>query len=178
MASSKPAAVPSAPAPINDNFDITLPATNNDTCHVMIQIDPNDVAQLDLEGASGAIGRFECSSQHVVLDCKGYQYQGTIHPGPTVMVLSHTNGDGELKVDAITNEFVTLSQIDNVMEKLNAVMVQGSMDDGYKVVDDNVNSNKKEKEKVEDVSGLKEPPKKRAKTEKAAAKPKKRATKK
>jgi hypothetical protein len=60
----------------------------------------------------------------------------------------------------MTNEFVTLSQVTNVMQKLNAVMVQGEMDDGYKVVDQNVNINKK-KEAAADLKNEEEPPKKK-----------------
>ena len=45
---------------------------------------------------------------------------------------------GELKVDAMTDEFVSLTKTTNVMAKLNAV-VQGSMDASYNVVDDDIN---------------------------------------
>jgi len=162
------------------DFDVILSSAGTDTCHLLIQIDPQDASQLDLEGSAGAIGRFEASSEGLILDCRGFQYQGKIHPGPTVMVLSHT-GDDKLKVDAVTNEFVTLSKVTNVMAKLNAVMVQGEMDDGYKVVDDNVNVNKKtaeEKEKQQEVEASKaaaEPPTKKRKTSTA---PKKKRAKK
>jgi hypothetical protein len=130
------------------DFDVLLPSSiggGGDACHVLIQIDPLDTSQLDVEGSAGAIGRFEASSHGIILDCRGFQYHGKIHPGPTVMVLSHV-GDSKLKVEAVTNEFVTLSKVTNVMAKLNAVMVQGKMDDGYKVIDDNVNVNKKNDE--------------------------------
>jgi hypothetical protein len=149
-------------APVDD-FDVVLSAGGADSCHVLIQIDPQDAAHLDLEGSSGAIGRFEADSTNIVLDCKGFQYAGTIHPGPTVLVLTHTSGGGDtatIKVDSMTNEFVTLSQVTNVMQKLNAVMVQGEMDDGYKVVDQNVNVNKK-KEAAADLKKEEEPPKKK-----------------
>jgi hypothetical protein len=149
------------------DFDVILPSTGGDTCHVLIQIDPQDASQLDMEGSAGAIGRFEASTEGLILDCRGYQYKGKIHPGPTVMVLSHI-GDDKLKVEAVTNEFVTLAKVSNVMAKLNAVMVQGEMDDGYKIIDDNVNVNvakKSVEEKQEPVVSKTqgEPPKKKRK---------------
>jgi hypothetical protein len=152
------------------NFDVILPSTGGDPCHVLIQIDPHNASQLDLEGSAGAIGRFEASADGLILDCRGFQYKGKIHPGPTVMVLSHL-GDDKLKVEAVTNEFVTLAKVSNVMAKLNAVMVQGEMDDGYKIIDDNVNVNatiakKSNDEKQETVVSTTkdEPPKKKRKS--------------
>jgi hypothetical protein len=71
---------------------------------------------------------------------KGYQYEGTIHPGPTAMIL--TLRGGEMKVDAITDEFVSLTKTTDVMAKLNAV-IKGSMDASYKVVDDDINQREK-----------------------------------
>ena len=156
------------------DFDVILPSTAGDTCHVLIQIDPHDASQLDLEGSAGAIGRFEASTEGLILDCRGFQYKGKIHPGPTVMVLSHI-GDDKLKVEAVTNEFVTLAKVSNVMAKLNAVMVQGEMDDGYKIVDDNVNVNvlKKNVEDKQETVVTKaedEPPKKKRKSSSAPKK--------
>jgi hypothetical protein len=62
------------------------------------------------------------------------------------------NRDGQLKVEAITDEFVTLdtSTKTDVMAKLDAV-VSGDMDDGYKVREENVNI--ADKDKVEGGSG-------------------------
>lgn len=77
----------------------------------------------------------------VTLDLKGYQYDGTIHPGPTALVVSVLK-TGQLKVDSITDEFVTLHQSQDTMAKLNAV-VKGDMDEGYDVVDENVNARSK-----------------------------------
>lgn len=156
------------------NFDVILPSAGGDTCHVLIQIDPQDASQLDLEGSAGAIGRFEASAEGIILDCRGFQYKGKIHPGPTIMVLSHV-GDDKLKVEAVTNEFVTLSKVSNVMAKLNAVMVQGEMDDGYKIIDDNVNVNafKKtndEKQEATVSTTEDEPPKKKRKSSAAPKK--------
>ena len=81
----------------------------------------------------------------VVLDLKGFQYRGHIRPGPTAMIVA-MNRDGQLKVEAITDEFVTLdtNTKTDVMAKLDAV-VSGDMDEGYKVRDDNVNITDKKK---------------------------------
>jgi hypothetical protein len=49
---------------------------------------------------------------------------------------------GEMKVDAITDEFVSLTKTTDVMAKLNAV-IKGSMDASYKVVDDDINQREK-----------------------------------
>ena len=76
----------------------------------------------------------------VILDLKGYQYRGTIRPGPTAMVVALTR-DGKFKVEAITDEFVTLdaSTRTDVMARLDAV-VRGDMDSTYRYDgDDNVN---------------------------------------
>lgn len=65
------------------------------------------------------------------------------------MVIALTR-DGQFKVEAITDEFVTLdTDRTNMMDKLNAV-VEGELDDGYKVVDDNVNRSEKKKAANED----------------------------
>lgn len=77
----------------------------------------------------------------VTLDLKGYQYHGRIHPGPTALVMSVVK-TGQLKVDSITDEFVTLNQTQDVMAKLSAV-IKGDMDDGYEVVEEDVNARTK-----------------------------------
>ena len=86
----------------------------------------------------------------VVLDLKGFQYRGHIRPGPTAMIVA-MNRDGQLKVEAITDEFVTLdtNTKTDVMAKLDAV-VSGDMDEGYKVRDDNVNIADKKKSGISD----------------------------
>jgi hypothetical protein len=131
-------------AHVSDSFDLVLPSTlaRSDNCNLVIQIDPRQAKLLDLEGSVGAIGRFESSSEGILLDCKGFQYHGKIHPGPTIMAISHS-GDGVLKVEGITNEFVTLSQVSDVMQKLNAVVVKGAMTEEFEVVDENENVNMK-----------------------------------
>lgn len=63
------------------------------------------------------------------MDLKGYQYRGIIHPGPTAMIASINKG-GQLKVEALTDEFVTLDKTHDVMARLDA-QVEGDMDEGY-----------------------------------------------
>jgi hypothetical protein len=75
------------------------------------------------------------------LDLKGYQYHGTIHPGPTALVMSVLK-TGQLRVDSVTDEFVTLEQTQDSMAKLNAV-VKGDMDESYAVVEEDVNARSK-----------------------------------
>mmetsp|Transcript_37020 Transcript_37020/g.75457 ORF Transcript_37020/g.75457 Transcript_37020/m.75457 type:complete len:133 (+) Transcript_37020:131-529(+) len=74
------------------------------------------------------------------MDLKGYQYRGIIHPGPTAMIASINKG-GQLKVEAMTDEFVTLEKTHDVMARLDA-QVEGDMDEGYssKRHDANVNA--------------------------------------
>jgi len=76
----------------------------------------------------------------VTMDFKGFQYQGIIHPGPTAMIASVNKG-GVMKVEAITDEFVTLEKdVIDVMARLDA-QVKGDLDEGYstKGHDTNVN---------------------------------------
>jgi hypothetical protein len=87
------------------------------------------------------------------------------------------NRDGQLKVEAITDEFVTLdtNTKTDVMAKFDAV-VSGDMDDGYKVREENVNIADKKKGGGDKDDGNKKG-KKRASTSKSstsAPKPKKR----
>ena len=149
-----------------------LGSGTNGECNVMIQVDPEDAALLDYEGISGAIGRFEAddhggksmdeSLRHnslkfskfslgvikwkfqinwiVVLDLKGCQYQGSILPGPTALVVGLSKG-GQLRVEGVTNEFATFVKTQDIMAKLDAV-VEGEMDDGFTVQDENVNKAK------------------------------------
>jgi len=71
------------------------------------------------------------------------------------------NRDGKLKVEAITDEFVTLdtNTKTDVMAKLDAV-VKGDMDESYMYQEINVNKKKKGKDDEED--GTKKIGKKRA----------------
>mmetsp|Transcript_7304 Transcript_7304/g.16158 ORF Transcript_7304/g.16158 Transcript_7304/m.16158 type:complete len:337 (-) Transcript_7304:25-1035(-) len=137
----------------NEGINIVIPhsllnkhqGTARNECIMLVQVESNDDTShhLDFHGQSGAVGRFEADEEGVILDLKGYQYRGTIRPGPTAMVVALTR-DGQFKVEAITDEFVTLdtNTRTNVMDKLNAV-VKGDMDESYNVRDDNVNANAK-----------------------------------
>ena len=77
----------------------------------------------------------------VVLDLKGCQYQGSLLPGPTALIVSLSKG-GQLRVEGITDEFATLVKTQDVMAKLDGV-VEGEMDDGFGVRDENVNRSTK-----------------------------------
>jgi hypothetical protein len=105
----------------------------------------------------------------VLLDLKGYQYRGIIRPGPTAMIVA-MNRDGQLKVEAITDEFVTLdtNTKTDVMAKLDAV-VSGDMDDGYKVREENVNITDKKKGGDKDEATDKKGKNKRASTAKSSS---------
>lgn len=63
------------------------------------------------------------------MDFKGFQYRGIIHPGPTALIAS-VNKTGQLKVESLTDEFVTLEKTHDVMARLDA-QVKGDMDEGY-----------------------------------------------
>jgi len=137
----------------NDVIDVVIPHSllnkhqgpGKNECTMLVQVESNDEKShhLDFHGQSGAIGRFEADQEGVTLDLKGYQYRGTIRPGPTAMVVVLTR-DGQLKVEAITDEFVSLdaSTKTDVMAKLDAV-VKGDMDESYQCREENVNANKK-----------------------------------
>jgi len=110
----------------------------------------------------------------VVLDLKGYQYRGIIRPGPTAMIVA-MNRDGQLKVEAITDEFVTLdtNTKTDVMAKLDAV-VSGDMDDGYKVREENVNITEKKKGGDQDETTDKKGKKRTSMTKSSSNAPKKK----
>ena len=70
------------------------------------------------------------------------------------MVIALTR-DNQFKVEAITDEFVTLdTERTNMMDKFDAV-IEGEMDEGYRVTDDNVNRNER-KAKTQQEDGKKE----------------------
>ena len=143
-----------------DSFDVLLPSTlfgNDATCSVMIQVDHDDAKLLDYDGVSGAIGRFESTDNGIVLDLKGCQYQGSLLPGPTALVVGFSSAfqrtnHSTLRVEAITDEFATLVKTNDSMAKLDAV-VQGHMDDSFQIRDENVNAtvrNNNKKDQVDD----------------------------
>ena len=47
-----------------------------------------DDPKLTFAGDSGAVGRLTVGENNIKIDLKGRQYDGTIHPGPTVMLLN------------------------------------------------------------------------------------------
>jgi len=59
------------------------------------------------------------------------------------MIVALSKGGTVAKVDAITDEFVTLGKTQDIMAKLDAV-VEGEMDEGYKVFDVDVNAKEKD----------------------------------
>ena len=110
-------------------------------CTVLVQIDPKDaMSTLDFHGASGAIGRFEADDEGITMDFKGFQYQGIIHPGPTAMIASINAKSGQMKVESITDEFVTLEKTHDVMARLDA-QVEGDLDEGYSTKGHDANVN-------------------------------------
>ena len=71
------------------------------------------------------------------------------------MVIALTR-DNQFKVEAITDEFVTLdTERTNMMDKFDAV-IEGEMDEGYRVTDDNVNRNERKAKTQQQEDGKKE----------------------
>ena len=82
------------------------------------------------------------------MDLKGFQYHGTIHAGPTVLIGSMIpSKDGRMiKVDCVTDEFCSIKKTGDVMAQLEAV-VEGDMDESYQIREDNVNLKSKDSPK-------------------------------
>jgi hypothetical protein len=76
------------------------------------------------------------------MDLKGYQYQGGLQPGPTCIIASMHPliGQNMMKVESITDEFITLQKTGDQLAILDAVIEKGEMDDSFKIKDTNVNS--------------------------------------
>jgi hypothetical protein len=144
------AAAPAAPGnTLGESVDVVFPpgilnhcsATGSGPaeCTVLVQIGPSDAASsLDFHGASGAVGRFEADPDGITMDFKGFQYRGILHPGPTALVASLGRA-GQLRVEAITDEFVTLEKSHDQMARLDAT-VEGDLDESYRVAHDDVNA--------------------------------------
>jgi len=133
----------------SQSYDVILPASllalRPGTNSLLVQMDPQEQKKIDLEfeGSSGAVGRFEASPNSITLDLKGHQYSGTLHPGPTAMIINLTNKgwDGNsndkkndafvARIESITNEFVALQQTQDVLSKLDGIVDQGTMDESY-----------------------------------------------
>jgi hypothetical protein len=81
----------------------------------------------------------------VIIDLKGYQYQGRIQPGPTCIVASmHPMiGNNMIKVECITDEFVTLHKGRDQLARLDAIVEKSDLDDSFQVTDSNINNNSK-----------------------------------
>jgi hypothetical protein len=167
--------------PGNDEFTMVLPSSWMTTgnpppgeCNLLIQLDPEDAKRLDYEGVSGAIGRFEAGDSGILLDLKGHQYQGSILPGPTAMIVSLIKGQ-QLRVEGVTDEFVPMVQTSDVMAKFDAVVTGAQLDDGYRYVEENVNRvDRSKQQQMEQPSTVEKGTKKRA----GASKPKARRRKK
>ena len=93
--------------------------------HVLVQCD-EDCA--DLAGDSGVIGRFKYSDGRMLLDLKGYMYEGSLVPCCSLAVV-HMKPT-EARVEAVLDDFMALKQIGNVYDKEVAHGNMGSDDDG------------------------------------------------
>jgi hypothetical protein len=78
----------------------------------------------------------------VTMDLKGFQYQGVLQAGPTCIIASMHPliGENIIKVESITDEFVTLQQTGDQLAQLDGVVEKGNLDDSFIVRDHNVNS--------------------------------------
>ena len=76
------------------------------------------------------------------MDLKGFQYQGALQAGPTCIIASMHPliGENIIKVESITDEFVTLQQTGDQLAQLDGVVEKGNLDDSFTVRDHNVNS--------------------------------------
>jgi hypothetical protein len=130
---------------IADSLDVILPLSlgkSNGECTVLVQIDPEDSRNLDFEGTTGAIGRFQVTQQGLILDLKGSQYQGHLVPGPTVTIATlwyDEQHQQQLRLEAITDEFCPLHKTQDTMAKLDALVLKGELDDSYRMQEENVN---------------------------------------
>lgn len=162
-----------------DSFPIMLPASWLATglpppgdCNLLVQFDPEEATRLEYEGSSGAIGRFEAGPHGIILDLKGRQYQGSLLPGPTAMLVGLSKGK-QLRLEGITDEFASLVQTSDVMAKLDAIVTGAELDEGYKYVEENVN--RVDKSKGEDVpEEVNNPPKRKRGSSKPAPKRRKK----
>ena len=125
-----------------------------------------DDPELSFQGDSGAIGRLSVTTSSVDVDIKGRQYQGTLLPGPTVLLLNLAKPVGAqagyqpvARIEAITNEFCHLEFSKDL---LGGMMGEYSGEDGFQMDSD-----------VEDDGQFdtKEAGKKRASTKKASSNP-------
>jgi len=99
-----------------------------------------DDAELSFQGDSGAVGRFSVTATGLDLDIKGRQYQGTLLPGPTVLLLNLAKPVGAqagykpvARVEAITNEFCHLEFSKDL---LGGLMGAYSGEEGFQIESD------------------------------------------
>ena len=77
----------------------------------------------------------------VMMDLKGFRFSGNLQAGPTCIVASMHPliGENIIKVESITDEFVTLHKTGDQLKLLDAVVEKGDLDDSFLVKDTNVN---------------------------------------
>ena len=99
-----------------------------------------DDPELSFQGDSGAIGRLSVTTTNVDVDIKGRQYQGTLLPGPTVLLLNLAKPVGVqagyrpvARIEAITNEFCHLEFSKDL---LGGMMGEYSGEDGFQMDSD------------------------------------------
>ena len=99
-----------------------------------------DDPELSFQGDSGAVGRLSVTSSSLEIDLKGRQYQGTLLPGPTVLLLNLTKPVGAqanykpvARVEAITNEFCHL---EFSRDLLGGLMGEYSGEEGFQIESD------------------------------------------
>jgi len=133
-----------------DSVDLKIPlsllmsgtSSGSNECTVLVQVNPEDASTLDFHGAGGAVGRFEVNENAVIMDLKGFQYQGKLEAGPTCLMgsMHPLMGERMIKVESITDEYVQLQKTGDHMAQLDAVVEKGEMDDSFRIKDNNVNS--------------------------------------
>ena len=100
-------------------------ATGTNSRTMICQVDD---PKLSFLGDSGAVGRLTVGEKRLKIDLKGRQYDGTIHPGPTVMLLNFApavgkekakDGSGDIaRVEMMTDEYVHLNFTRDVLSGL------------------------------------------------------------
>ena len=129
----------------NQEIELAIPisllmtgtTSGNNECTVVVCPEED----LDFHGSGGAVGRFEVNDDTLIMDLKGYQYQGNLNPGPTALVCAmHPSiGDNKMKVESITDEYVNLVKTGDAMAQLDAVIEKGEVDESFHFQEENVN---------------------------------------
>lgn len=142
------ARIRSSPSETDSNHEIELSipisllmtgtASGNNECTVLVCPEED----LDFHGSGGAVGRFEVNNDTLIMDLKGYQYQGNLRPGSTALVCAmHPSiGDNKMKIESITDEYLTLLKTGDAMAQLDAVIEKGELDESFRFQEVNVNS--------------------------------------